>query len=80
MWPKSGRRASPLEFPRQRATRMEQDNCRQRSESSGHTVTYRWLFITITLWRDMTMSDRRVFLATSGRHRQFYVEATHDEL
>jgi hypothetical protein len=36
--------------------------------------------LTITLWRDMTMSDRRVFLATSGRHRQLYVEATHDEL
>jgi hypothetical protein len=31
-------------------------------------------------WRDITMSDRRVFLATSGRDRQLYVEATHDEL
>jgi hypothetical protein len=27
-----------------------------------------------------TMSDRRVFLATSGRDRQLWVEATHDEL
>jgi hypothetical protein len=51
IWRKNARRARPLEFSRERAARMEQDNCRQRSgeaklrwESSCHTVTYRWLF------------------------------------
>ncbi|CAM6016033.1 unnamed protein product [Sphagnum balticum] len=66
---------------------MEQENCRQRSGEAklrwNRVVTQSLtdgFLLTITLWRDMTMSDRRVFLATSGRHRQLYVEATHDEL
>jgi hypothetical protein len=60
------------------------DNDLERRNYDGNRVVTQSLtdgfLLTITIWRDMTMSDRRVFLATSGRHRQLYIEATHDEL